>query len=94
MKNPTRSLRRTVERAQIGAGAAARRLREVVAAFAEALSSLRKQNPTMAAELVAAIVHHLIMAAIERTTAWLLRRFATRPTGAQVLPFPALRPVP
>jgi hypothetical protein len=40
------------------------------------------------------MVHHLIMAVIERAAAWLFRKFAARPNGAQVLPFPALRPVP
>jgi hypothetical protein len=91
MKNPTRALRRTLERAKVGAAAVSRRLHAVVA---EALSSVRERHPTMVAELVAMIVHHLILAVIERTIAWLLRDSASRPTRAEVFPFPPLRLVP
>jgi uncharacterized Zn finger protein len=91
MKNPTRALRRTLERAKGGAAAVSRRLHAVVA---EALSSVREQRPTIAADLAAMVAHHLILAVIERAIAWLFRNFGSRPPGAQVLPFPALRPVP
>ena len=92
MKNPTQSLKRTLQRVRNGAAAVARRLRSVFAVMREVLNSIRERHPTLLTEIAALVLQQLIVVVIERTIAWLVRKAAVRPTPAKVVPFPTLRP--
>ena len=46
MKNPTQSLKRTLQRVRNGAAVVARRLRSVFAVVREVLNSIRERHPT------------------------------------------------
>ena len=92
MKNPTQSLKRTLQRVRNGAALVARRLRSVFAVVPEVLSSLRERHPTLLTEFVALVLQPLIVVVIERTIAWLVRKAAVRPAPVRVVPFPTLRP--
>jgi hypothetical protein len=92
MKNPARSLKRTLQRVRNGAAVVARRLRSVVAVVREALNCIRERHLTLLTEIAALVLQQLIVVVIERTIAWLVRKATMGPTPARVVPFPTLRP--
>ena len=92
MKNPTQSLKRTLRRVRNGAAVVARRLHSVFAVVCEALKCIRARHPSLATEFAALVLQQLILAVIERTIAWLVRKATVRTTPARVVPFPTLRP--
>jgi len=92
MKNPTQSLKRTLQRVRNGAAVVARRLRSVFAVVREVLNPIRERHPTLITEFAALVLQQLIVVLIERTITWFVRKATVRPTPARVVPFPTLRP--
>lgn len=92
MKDPVRSLKRTLRRVRNGVSAVGRRLCSVVGVVREVLSSARERHPTLATDIASLVLQQLIVVLIERGIAWLVRRATVRPAPARVVPFPTLRP--